>query len=251
VCILYRVKAKDGVSISGFSQDSDSTNFILEPMLRSFDKKRWEVVAGPYIKQVEIRSHDRTAKTSKVRFRVNRDGEYKYVLMTFRNKFSDVNEERSRFLMQTTFGPKMSEITGWNYGDGVNGFGNWIWNQMNVLATPITSQREYYRKNLDWAMGYEFAGRGSVIPQDPCKKYSRWRDYSFIGADYGKEFIVSEIEVDGVPMHLISLAEEPRTVLENFESTDGKYSGPGTYTMGELTSYPKIFLPFKFHLTSL
>jgi hypothetical protein len=233
-CSLYRVVPRDGVSVTDFSKTADSKDFILEPVLRSFDKKPWQALAGPYSNKSKIFKCDKN--NCIVNFRVNRKGTYKYVLMTFENAFQDANEDRARFLAQTTFGPKMSEITGWSHAEGINGFADWMRKQMDVTQTPITSQREYYRKYLDWSMVHEAATLGTVTPLNPCSQYSRWRDYAITGAgDYGKEFVVSEIVVDGVTKHLITVGDEPRTVVDSFASTDGYYSGAGTYQFGKYT----------------
>ena len=233
-CSLYRVVPRDGVSVTDFSKTADSKDFILEPVLRSFDKKPWQALAGPYSNKSKIFNCDKN--NCLVNFRVNREGTYKYVLMTFENAFQDASEDRARFLAQTTFGPKMSEITGWSHAEGINGFADWMRKQMDVTQTPITSQREYYRKYLDWSMVHEAATLGTVTPLNPCSQYSRWRDYAITGAgDYGKEFVVSEIVVDGVTKHLITVGDEPRTVVDSFASTDGYYSGAGTYQFGKYT----------------
>lgn len=231
-CILYRVVPREGVDLSTFTQDSDGKDFILEPVLRSFDKKPWQPVAGPYSNRSRI---FRCRKENCiVNFRVNRGGTSKYVLMTSSSSFQSVNEERARFLQQATFGPKMSEITGWTFGNGEAGFAAWMKNQMDVTQTPMTSQREYYREHLDWSMIHEEVGLGSVTPMDPCSQYSRWRDYAFTGGgDFGKEFTVEEIVVDGVTKYLIKVGDEPRTVVDSFASTDAYYSGPGTYQLGQ------------------
>jgi hypothetical protein len=227
-CLLFRVLRKDGGSVATFDQNSDAGDYILEPVLRSYDKKAWQAVAGPYSGKVRIFKTDKTK--SIVRFKVNRSGQYKYVLIAFANSYKNDNEERARFLLQSTFGPKMSEISGWPHGKGINGFAYWVRNQTDVATTPMTSHREFFRKNLDWSMNHEFANSGSITPQHPCDKYSRWRDYAITGGgDFGKYMVVSEINDGGQTKFLLTIDNEPRTVVDTFASTDNHYSGAGTY----------------------
>ena len=198
VCNLFRVVAKDGSNTDSFSSTSDSNDFILEPVARSFHKRPWQQVKGPYTSQVQI-SNCNTQQCT-VTIPVRESGDYKYVLMTSEHTLKNVNEERARFLTQTTFGPKMSDITtDWNHGDGLTGFANYIQAQ---IVLPATLHREYWRKHMDYAIRNEHIRENTQVPMHPCTQYSRWRDFAFSGFDFGKLFKVEAINVAGVEMEI-------------------------------------------------
>ena len=234
VCNLFRVVAKEGKNIDNFSGNSSNDNFILEPVARSFHKKPWQQIKGPYATRTKVRSCNKLQCTVKIP--IARTGNYKYVLVTSGHALKNVNEERARFLSQTTFGPTMTDITDWDHGDGLTGFANYLEKQ---IAMPATLHREYWRKHMDHALFNEHVRDSTTIPNHPCNQYSRWRDYSFTAGDYGKEFKVEAIQVDGAgEMLMISVLDadtvrsglnyyEPRTVNATFQPFDDDCTVPG------------------------
>ena len=202
-------------------------------------------------------------------FRVRREdnpADFAYVLLTTSHDLKDKREMRARFLQQATFGPTKADLDNWetNFGPStdITSYENYLVDQFR--NQPMTLNREYFRSHLDWSMKDEAVENGSIAPRDPCAQYSRWRDYAITGDDYSKDFDVTEILVDGVNKYLITVENEPRTVVDTFSSTDGAYAGPGTYafcySMGEgigepvrfqkaagsvckILNNPKIYLP--------
>jgi len=216
------VVARSGSDVASFSSTSDSSEFIIEPVARSFHRRHWQQVRGPYTKRVKITSRSKVQCSLKIPIRRNGDS-YKYVLMTTGHSLKNIREKRSRFLSQTTFGPKLSEIDGWSHGTGVKGYADYIEAQMTL---PPTFHRAYWRERIDYSLVMEHSRHSTQVPNHPCNKYSRWRDYTFTGSDYGKDFKVEAIEVAGrnETMLMISVLDpesryyEPRTVVEVFEA---------------------------------
>jgi len=236
VCNLFRVVAKGGgSSANSFSSSSNSDDFIVEPVARSYYKKPWEQVKGPYTARVQISNCNQLQ--CRVRIPIKETGDYKYVLMTAGHTLTNL-EKRARILSQTTFGPKMSEIMNWNYGGGLAGQARYLQSQMDL---PPTLHREYWRKRVDYALVGENLRDATQIPMHPCNQYSRWRDYAFTGSDYGNDFKVEAVQVEGVEMYKISVKDlntgdvlnpyyyEPRTVISAFEPIDITCSGNEAY----------------------
>ena len=237
VCNLFRVVAKSGSSVASFSSTSDSSQFILEPVARSFHENPWQQVRGPYTTRVQIDYCNKLQCALTIPIR-RTGGSYKYVLMTTGHLLKNVREERARYLSQTTFGPKKSEIDGWDYETGVNGYANHIQAQMEL---PPTLHREYWRKRMDYGLVMEHPRSTTQVPNHPCNQYSRWRDFAFTTADMRKEFNVTSIQVAGVDMMMISVLDqdtayyEPRTINATFQAFDvdclseSEYCGVGEY----------------------
>ena len=236
---MFRVVSKGRSTASSFSSDSNSNDFIVEPVARSFNKKAWQKVKGPYSTRVQISNCNQLQCT--VRIPIKETGDYKYVIMTAGHTLTNVYEKRARILSQTTFGPKMSEIMNWNYGGGLTGSAKYLQSQIDL---PPTFHREYWRKRLDYALIGENLKDATQIPMHPCNQFSRWRDFAFTGSDYGNDFKVEAIQVEGVNMFKISVMDlntglvgdalnpyyyEPRTVIAAFEPIDMTCSGNEAY----------------------
>ena len=251
VCGLYRVlAAKPGVSVSSFSSSSDSSQYTLEPVARSFERKKWQTVAGPYTRKVSVKKCGAVNSACRIIFRVLREdnpADFAYVLLTTSHDLKDKREMRARFLQQATFGPTKADLDNWetNFGTStdITSYENYLVDQFR--NQPMTLNREYFRSHLDWSMKDEAVENGSIAPRDPCAQYSRWREHAITADDYSKRFEVTQILVDGVNKFLITVEAEPRTVVDTFSSTDGAYAGPGTYSfcysMGEGIGEPIRF----------
>jgi len=230
VCNLYRVSAKTGVDLASFSKTSDSKDFTLEPISRSYSKKNWEHVQGPYGTAVTIKKRT-TNGTDKYILRiplVNDGTEGKYMLMTSEHSLKNFAETLSRFLTQATFGPTMSVINGWSHSTNTKGLILWLKDQMDQTKTPATLHRAFYRKRADWGLFDESHTYGNVVPMHPCDQYSRWRDYAITGTEYGKPFTISKLASG---KFLMSVDGEPRTVMDEFKNMEDitYYEGVGTY----------------------
>ena len=233
VCILTRVTATASGDLDSFSVTSDSSDFTLTPIARFYGAQSdgWENVAGPYSQTAKIRcSWSNRCKLNVPLMPDIPPG--KFVLMSFEHSLKNFDETLSRFFTQTTFGPTKSMISDWSYSNDTEGMAQWTKDQMNSAVTPLTSHRAYFRERADWSMKSESSGPGAYVPQHPCNKYSRWRDYAFTGDDYGKAFTVSELESGKL---LIVVDNEPRTVVASFTDTYDPvlYDGPGTYSFCE------------------
>jgi len=231
VCNLYRVTAKTGVDLASFSKTSDSKDFTLHPISRSYSKKNWEHVQGPYGTTVNIKKRTLNDGTDKYILRiplVNDGTEGVYMLMTSEHSLKNFAETLSRFLTQATFGPTMSAIKGWSHGNNAKGLILWVKDQMDQTKTPATLHRAFFRKRLDWGLSDESHSYGTVIPMNPCDEYSRWRNYAITGNEYGKAFTISLLASG---KFLMSVEGEPRTVMDEFKSTDTEvlYEGVGNY----------------------
>ena len=75
--------------------------------------------------------------------------------MSFTHQPSN-QEEVSRFFQQTTFGPKLSMINSWNYGNNLQQeMSKWVKAQTDESVTPPTSHRAYFRERADIQMQRE------------------------------------------------------------------------------------------------
>jgi len=207
---------------ASFSKTSDSKDFTLEPISRSYSKKNWEHVQGPYGTTVTIKKGTNSG-TDKYTLRiplVNDGTEGRYMLMTSEHSLKNFAETLSRFLTQATFGPTMSVINGWSHGTNVKGLILWVKDQMDQTKTPATLHRAFYRKRANWKLTHESHSAGTVVPMHPCDQYSHWRDYAITTAEYGFYFTILQLPSG---KFLMSVDGEPRTVMDEFNEGAGTY----------------------------
>ena len=228
-CILTRVVAKSPtvVDLSTFSISSDSNDFTLIPVSRSYEKKPWEKVAGPYSGTLNVKCKSKKSNACTVKVPILPDlPDGKFFLMTFEHSITKP-AQLSRFFQQSTFGPTRELLDSFSYAINKKGFSKWIKDQTNSTLNEPTLHRAYFRKNADFAINDESKSEFGFSPQHPCDINSRWRDYSFVGADFAKDFVVKPFG----DKFLIEIEGEPRTVVDVFEDkgTTPFYSGEGTY----------------------
>jgi uncharacterized protein (DUF1501 family)/uncharacterized protein (DUF1800 family) len=183
--------------MNNIQRSSSNEDYYIIPVARSYNNKNWERVAGPYVQDLSISGCCELVIP-------NLSSQGKYLLMSFSHSATN-KEEVSRFFQQTTFGPDLDMINSWNYSnDMMQEMGKWLKTQMDIDQTPMTSHRAYFRERANFVLEYESADRYRR-PRHPCAQYSRWREYSFIAADYDFEFTVTRwngqylITIDGVP----------------------------------------------------
>lgn len=213
VCILYRVVAKDAsVDIDSFSEKSESSNFILEPVARSYHKKNWQAVAGPYSTSVKVK--ECVQKVCTFRFPVVKPDESKYVFMTFEHKLESEEAERARLLSRTTFGPTLEDIRNWPYGEGLKSFADYIQAQIDL---PMTSWRAFFRERLDFSLEKGHQGMG-LEGMHPCDQYSRWTDRALNVYDNRPVINITKVDPnDPNSKLLMSYSDgEPLTVIDEF-----------------------------------
>jgi len=227
VCILTRVVAVNPATIglNTFSISSDSKDFMLTPVSRSYKNKKWERVAGPYANSLNVKNK---AQGDVLKVPLLSDlPEGKFFLVAFMHRIPK-RARVSRFFTQATFGPTTQMLDTFAYDSNKRGFSNWVKDQVN--ETP-TLHREYFRKYSDLSINGDNTGGMSFSAHHPCVINSRWIDYSFTGADFGKEI---EVKAYGTDQLLIVIAGEPRTVVDEFKNTGNSpiYYGEGTYNVG-------------------
>lgn len=231
VCVLVHLAPKQAadfreaaLNVTTFSKTSD---FSLTPVARSYNSRDWETVAGPYDSRSKIKVN---CNTGRCLLRIRRIEPYNitggFYLMAFTND-KTFNEDLSRFFSQSTFGGTSEMIDNWSYSQDVTGMAQFLKDQIQL---PLTSLRAEYRKGADFSMKYNSITSAGVIPQHPCQQYSRWRKYAFTSAgDFGKPIEV--INFSG--KLLVSVDGMPRTIVQNFRSTDSSLNGKGDYDMGK------------------
>ena len=219
--------------MNSITRDSKNDDFDIIPVARSYNNRDWERVAGPYAQNLEI---ENCCTLIIPNLNVNNDNG-KLLLMSFTHQLND-KEEVSRFFQQTTFGPTLDMIDNWNY-DGNNNnmqyeMADWVKNQMNESVVPLTSHRAYFRQRLDFSFYREdiIAEETfyNVRPRHPCKKYARWRRFSFTADDYEQTLSISNLNGN----LLLSVNGVPRTVVSSLQSYEGVNIGVGTYEICEL-----------------
>ena len=143
----------------------------------------------------------------------------KFVLMSFRNSSSE-KEQLSRFLSQATFGPTrrmLNNLQGWDFSGGFNsGVAKWTKDQMNLIKTPMTSHREFYRTRHDSGMRQQTPGYSNLTPQHPCDRYSRWATSAFSFDDVSRELTVTAYG----DRFLVTVEGVPRTIMNTWQNDD-------------------------------
>jgi hypothetical protein len=204
VCILTRLVAVNPATtgLDTFSISSNSGDFMLTPVSRSYRKKNWERVAGPYANRLKVKVLKSQVNVLKVPLLPNLpDG--KFFLLAFKHKISK-RARLSRFFTQATFGPTTQMLDNFPYPINKNGFSKWVQDQ--VSTTP-TLHREYFRKYSDFSINGDNRSGFSFSAHHPCESNSRWIDYVFTGADFNKGFDVLDY---GIGKFLIVVDGEPR-----------------------------------------
>jgi len=95
-----------------------------------------------------------------------------------------IDESISRFLIQSTFGPTMSEINILKTQNVSNIFENWIDNQINILPSY---HREYYRRRSNPRVSGQTI-QGSL--RKNCDIGSRWHKFMLTNDDIGKNITI-------------------------------------------------------------
>ena len=209
VCVLLRVTAKTSdANLSNIRRSSINEDYYMVPVARSYNNGNWERVAGPYAQDLSI-----TNCCDLVIPRLPNLATGKFILISFDHGVSS-QEEVSRFFQQTTFGPNLSMINSWNYGNAMDReMGKWLSSQMDESQTPVTSHRAFFRERVDAAMSHQSADVFKR-PRNPCAKHARWAEYSFTDDDYG--FSISATDWNGQVLISVGWVDEtlyPRTVM--------------------------------------
>lgn len=219
LCMLVKVTHADpsNTGTVSISNDSPGADYLLTPIARSYNRRRWEVTQGPLLNQVKVKKCTKQRCT----IRMNRSGDY--FLMSFSHSLPTFKERLSRFFMQSTFGPTSDMINNWSYSQNIKGMANWIKNQIDQV--PATKHRVYLRSHADHMSYNNTIGDRNIAIQSPCDENSRWRKYAFTFADVNQPF---EVVADG-NQFVIKRNGVVRTVVDDFRSEDGVYSGAGNY----------------------
>ena len=142
------------------------------PVARSYAAiNGWEVSAGKLSTEVSIDcTNVETSGECNINLPNAERGE-EYVLETFERPALSNENEASRFLEQSTFGPTRDGINAL-VASGLN-YEAWVDEQMSM---PVSSFREYYRKRAN--PKYEFPWFHGAVGAGPCDLNSRWRKYA-------------------------------------------------------------------------
>ncbi|CAB9517124.1 Protein of unknown function (DUF1800) [Seminavis robusta] len=120
-----------------------------------------------------------------------------YQLVTYKApSVLNPKQEASRFLAQTTFGPKLEEIEAlaapssqasrFLYATTAK-YKEWIQNQMDETKTPPTLHREYFRRRANQRM---YTANEVTTPRHACETLSRWHRFAFTQEDPGTVFTI-------------------------------------------------------------
>ncbi len=215
ICTLVKVTTRgENVSLDDFSALSNSEDFTLVPISRSFIGM-WDKVAGPY----SVKGTKKGKHFYKLKIPVDSSPvkPFKLFLIAYqRVPLPSQMDMRARFLEQATFGPTLESLNGWQFSKGREGFAQWIRSQVGM---DMTSHRAYWRQHADWSMINEGPHYTTITPLHPCAQYSRWRDYAFTSHDANAVFVSIPITVGATTMTLLLVNGEPRTVVP-FNSQD-------------------------------
>ncbi len=207
------------------TKTSRSSDYTLTPVARSYENGKWESSPGPFNQILKIKKCNQVKCTVRVPPVEPYSTTGSFFLLSFKNP-NTFEQELSRFFSQSTFGATKDMIANWAYSEDRAGMAQYIKDQVNL---PLTSLRETYRRGADFSLGDESVGNAAVVPIHPCARYSRWRDYSLSGDDYGKAMTVESFS----GRLLVSVEGMPRTIVDSFRSTDTTFDGAGNYNMGK------------------
>jgi hypothetical protein len=97
-------------------------------------------------------------------------------------------DEVARFLEQSTFGPKLSDISKFNTNSLLESFAVWIKEQQELI--PITSHRAMFRTRMNARM--ETATRNGAVTH-PCQKGSIYRRFALSIKDNQKYLTIKTV----------------------------------------------------------
>ena len=192
--------------------DDDTGHQHLTPAGRAYDGLPWEAVQPL---RLPFKCVDAHCIVTIPEF----DRSEEYYLVSYRHSLSH-EQEMSRLLQQTSFGPTFEEIQSMVASN--MSAAQYVQQQMEE---PPTLHRSYYRRNTQ-ARLYESYSVGK--PRHPCEKYSRWRRFAFTVEDRYKRLTVSS---EGPP-YLLSVDGFVRTEvmeLNNFARSSEGVLIPGGY----------------------
>ena len=172
------------------------------PAGRSYDGYAWEGVAPTALNF----SCPSTSCT------VQLPGSDKYRVNTFTVPQEFRNKTAARFLLQATWGPKISEVRALAAGNDIaRSISKWIKDQ---FAMPAELHRTHWRKRIN---GRKLKGSYNSAPADsPCDAGSRWHSYAFNTYDVGKTIAVSTKVVGGKKKYVLSIDGVARTEMDKF-----------------------------------
>ena len=222
LCTLVHVEHADASKSDDdiiLTNKSPSSDYIITPVSSAYGKYWWELVQGPFIDLIKIR--ECTNKKCMIKFQ--KPG--RYFLLSYQHQLKSFEKKLARFFIKSTFGPTRDMIKNFmeTYGTGNKSIVNWVKDQMTLV--PPTNHREYFRSHaVNISKRNTISDRGIAV-QHPCAPYSRWRKYAFEHYDAEATFEVKEFE----GRYLVIVRGVATTIMDSFESTDGKISGAGSY----------------------
>eukprot|EP00586_Coscinodiscus_wailesii_P017163 CAMPEP_0172518280 /NCGR_PEP_ID=MMETSP1066-20121228/290722_1 /TAXON_ID=671091 /ORGANISM="Coscinodiscus wailesii, Strain CCMP2513" /LENGTH=2420 /DNA_ID=CAMNT_0013300633 /DNA_START=56 /DNA_END=7314 /DNA_ORIENTATION=- len=235
LCILVRVTpTSPSVDADNISRRSNTDDFNIVPVARSYSAFDWERVAGPYAQDLQVTGCSLDVCALEIPNLPNlNDG--KFILMSFSHSLGSQEEQVSRFYHRTSFGPTKSLIESWNYSASSldSEMVSWVTKQMDEDQTPMNSHRAYFRRNIDRSAVFQGGSPDGILrwndhfhPRHPCEKHARWREYSFTVDDYSFPLAVSMY----AGQYLLSVNGVPRTLVSAWKNDHGHNLSPGHYT---------------------
>ncbi len=168
-----------------------SNNNSIVPIARSYEGNNWEVSAGSY---AEILSQPSCGAPDAVEGACLFESlppqgadidAYVYVLTSYQHAVAGGKKaEAARFLEQATFGRTKADIdslystTATNSGEP--DYLSWLTDQ--IMTTPMTSHRAYYRSHTNARFEYSNLGAGPG-PETACHYSSQWRTFALSERD--------------------------------------------------------------------
>jgi hypothetical protein len=173
--VTVQIYARSPIKIPRSSQlctltKINSVDDTIVQLSRSYHGNDWEAYGSKAFGSIQWKC-DATVCSTKLPSRAG----ILLTLTTFSYDTFTVQDERARFLEQTTFGPTFAEIaTTTNYA-------SWMQDQ---FAVPPTSHREYYRSHANYR--FENPNRMGLVTQ-PCARGTRYRRYAFTEKDRSRQ----------------------------------------------------------------
>ena len=194
------------------------------PLGRSYENQPWETSPGPYFLSLKFNCDDSSCTTNNL---PDRPADYVFQLSTY--SFSQRNPKSqdiaARFLEQTTFGPTREALEPWkdlsiaSSSDLDRSFANWVDDQIH--NKPLSSHREYFRKNMNLRL------KKTVpfgVPLHPCDPMTRWHSYAFTTSDSNNSNEITndslKIEIERTSdnsAYLLSIQGESRTEVQSIQ----------------------------------
>jgi len=157
---------------------------------RSYEGRHWELAAPSSRYDIKIKFTDCFDEYCEVDLpEAETAGDVRGFQLISLSHSVTTEQEMSRFLAQTTFGPKRSEIDSLAASASSTSsppFREWI--RQQIYDIPATLHREYFRKRANQR---QYKVTATARPRRPCESDSRWHRFAFTTEDQDKTVLVA------------------------------------------------------------